>query len=111
MSSVYAINKGVSKPIEFRGLKAQYIGYLAGGLVGLLLLFAILYLLCTPVLVCLVLILSLGGLLFSTVFRLSKKYGQYGLMKWRARKQVPNVLSFRSRKMFTGLWKGGRHGL
>ena len=29
MSSVYTINKGVNKPIEFKGLKAQYIAYLA----------------------------------------------------------------------------------
>ena len=42
-SSIYGINKGINKPIEFRGLKAQYIWYLAGGLVGLLVLFAILY--------------------------------------------------------------------
>ncbi len=25
MSSVYQINKGINKPVEFRGLKAQYI--------------------------------------------------------------------------------------
>jgi hypothetical protein len=28
MSSIYQINKGVSKPIVFKGLKAQYIAYL-----------------------------------------------------------------------------------
>jgi len=28
MSSVYKINKGINKPIEFKGLKAQYIAYL-----------------------------------------------------------------------------------
>jgi hypothetical protein len=28
MNSVYKINKGINKPIEFKGLKAQYIGYL-----------------------------------------------------------------------------------
>jgi hypothetical protein len=36
MASVYQINKGVGKPIVFRGLKAQYIAYLAVGLVVLL---------------------------------------------------------------------------
>src|SRR4051812_23212639 len=41
---IYQINRGVNKPIEFKGLKAQYIGYLGGGLVVLLILFAILYL-------------------------------------------------------------------
>lgn len=32
-NSVYQINKGINKPIEFKGLKAQYIWYLGGGLV------------------------------------------------------------------------------
>ena len=40
-NSVYQINKGINKPIEFKGLKAQYIWYLGGGLVALLILFAI----------------------------------------------------------------------
>ena len=35
MATVYYINKGINKPIVFKGLKAQYIGYLAVGLVGL----------------------------------------------------------------------------
>jgi len=43
MSSIYQINKGVSKPIVFKGLKAQYIAYLAIGLVFLLVAFAVLY--------------------------------------------------------------------
>ena len=34
-SSIYGINKGVNRPAEFKGLKAQYIWYLGGGLVGL----------------------------------------------------------------------------
>ena len=42
-NSVYKINKGINKPIEFKGLKAQYIWWLGGGIVCLLLLFAILY--------------------------------------------------------------------
>jgi hypothetical protein len=32
MNSVYKINKGINKPIEFKGLKAQYIGYLGIGI-------------------------------------------------------------------------------
>ncbi len=43
MSSVYAINKSINKPVEFKGLKAQYIWYLGGGLLFLLILFAVLY--------------------------------------------------------------------
>jgi hypothetical protein len=41
-ASVYKINKGINKPIEFKGLKAQYIAYLGAGLITLLILFAVL---------------------------------------------------------------------
>jgi hypothetical protein len=58
-NSVYKINKGINNPIVFKGLKGQYIGYLAIGL--LLLLFAILYILGVNMFVCLGLVLSLVG--------------------------------------------------
>ncbi len=103
MSSVYQINKGINKPIEFRGLKAQWIAYLAGGLVTLLILFAVLYITGVNVLICLFLIGSLGATLFITVFRLSAKYGQYGLLKRNAKRSLPNYLKFRSREIFIDL--------
>ena len=52
-SSVYQINKGINKPIEFKGLKAQYIWYLGGGLVALLILFAIIYIAGVNMFICL----------------------------------------------------------
>lgn len=96
----YTINKGINKPIEFKGLKAQYIGYLAGGLVCLLVLFAILYLIGMAVYLCILIIAGLGSLLFFKVFGLSHKYGQHGLMKKNARRYVPTYLKFRSRRLF-----------
>jgi hypothetical protein len=42
-NSVYQINKGINKSIEFRGLKAKHIWYLGEGVLALLILFAILY--------------------------------------------------------------------
>ena len=42
-NSIYKINKGINKPIEFKGLKAQYIWFLAGGILLLMFLFAVLY--------------------------------------------------------------------
>jgi hypothetical protein len=100
MSSVYQINKGINKPIEFRGFKAQYIAYLAGGMVSLLVLFAILYIAGLNTYVCLVLILALGTGLVIIVSRLSHKYGQYGLMKKGAKRLVPQFLKFYSRSLF-----------
>ncbi len=91
-NSVYQINKGINKPIEFRGLKAQYIWYLGGGLVILLILFAIMYIAGVNIFLCLVIIFSLGTGLFLYVYRLSRTYGEHGLMKKMARKAVPKVI-------------------
>nr|WP_068891217.1 DUF4133 domain-containing protein [Pedobacter panaciterrae] len=103
MSSVYQINKGVGKPIEFKGLQGQYIAYLAIGLVVLLLTFTALYLLGTPLVVLLPLILALGGGLFFCVFGLSKRFGVHGLGKFMASRSLPVYLKFSSRRVFTGL--------
>lgn len=101
--ALYHINKGINKPIEFKGLKAQYIGYLAAGLVVLLIGFAVLYLLSVPVTFCLIVIGALGSLLFYQVFKLSHKYGQYGLMKKRAKRYLPRYLQFSTRNIFLRL--------
>ena len=91
-NTVYQINKGINKPIEFKGLKAQYIWYLGGGLVALLIFFAIFYICGINVYLCLFIILSAGTILFMYVYKLSRKYGEYGLMKKIARKGVPKVI-------------------
>jgi len=96
----YQINKGINRPIEFKGLKAQYIGYLGGGLVALLVLFAVLYVIGTAVYLCMLVIAGLGSALFYKVFGLSHKYGEHGLMKRNARKYLPDYLKFNSRRLF-----------
>jgi hypothetical protein len=96
----YQINKGINRPIEFKGLKAQYIGYLGGGLVALLVFFAIFYLIGMAVYLCFLVIGGLGSLLFYKVFGLSHQYGEHGLMKRNARQHVPHYLKFKSRKLF-----------
>ncbi|MGV4460452.1 DUF4133 domain-containing protein, partial [Ornithobacterium rhinotracheale] len=40
----FAINKGIGRTVEFKGLEAQYLFIFAGGLLGVLLLTMILYL-------------------------------------------------------------------
>ncbi len=98
MSSVYRINKGINKPIEFKGLKAQYIWYLGGGLVILLIAFAILYICGINPFVCLFIIGISGTILFMYIYKLSRTYGEYGLMKKMARKGVPDVVKNYSAK-------------
>lgn len=101
--ALYQINKGINKPIEFKGLKAQYIAYLAVGLVLLLLGFAVMYIMGVPVIACIIIIAVLGSGLFYQVFRLSHKYGEHGLMKKSARRYLPDHLKFTTRNIFLRL--------
>lgn len=101
-NSVYQINKGINQSIEFKGLKAQYIWYLGGGVVALLIVFAIMYIIGLPAYLCIGIILSAGAFLVMKIYAMSNKYGEYGLMKALARKQVPKHIKSRSRKFFIG---------
>lgn len=105
-TSVYSINKGINKPIEFKGLKAQYIWYLGGGLLALLILFAVLYICGVNTFACLGITLVSGSALFVYVFRLSGRYGEHGMMKTVAKGKVPDVVRSYSRTIFTKLCKG-----
>jgi hypothetical protein len=86
--------------MEFRGLQAQYIWWVAGVLIANLLLFAVLHLCGVSSWVCLPVILVLGGSGIVGVFRLSRVYGAYGLMKFRASRRIPRALRSRSRSIF-----------
>lgn len=99
-TSVYTINKGINKPIEFKGLKAQYIWHLGGGVLLLLVLFALLYICGVHPFICLGVILLLGVALFLWVYHLSQTYGEYGMMKKLAAKKIPKVIHCNSRQIF-----------
>jgi len=96
----YTINKGINQPVQFKGLKAQYIWYLGGGLLVLLIGFAILYILGVNTFVCLALVGLAGAGLFAYVYRLSRTYGEHGLLKRRAKHHVPKVIKSNSRNLF-----------
>lgn len=100
MNSIYQINKGINKSIEFKGLKAQYIWYLGGGVVALLIVFAVMYLIGLPTFLCVGIILTSGTFLVMKIYKMSNKYGEHGLMKTLAGKQVPKLIKSRSRKIF-----------
>ena len=102
-NSVYQINKGINKSIEFKGLKAQYIWYLAGGLVGLLIIFAILYIIGINAFVCVGIILLAGTFLVFKIYAMSNKYGEHGMMKKLAQRSVPKAIKSNSRKVFKTL--------
>ncbi|WP_240348445.1 DUF4133 domain-containing protein [Longitalea arenae] len=69
--------------------RRQYIIFLACGLVTLLLLFAILFIAGVSSYVCLSIIQPIGLALFATVQHLSKKFGEFGLMKRTAQRKLP----------------------
>lgn len=86
-------------------LKAQYIWYLGGGLLVLLIGFAVLYICGVNPFVCLGATLLLGAGLFGYVYRLSHTYGPYGLMKAAAKRKIPRTVKIYTRKTFTQLLK------
>ncbi len=101
MSAVYPINKGVNRSLEFKGIKGSYILYLGAGLVLLFLLFAILFTAgCNTYALCAI-ILPAGALLFFSVIRLSKRYGEHGIFKKFAKHQLPQCVSSKSSKTFS----------
>jgi hypothetical protein len=108
MATVYEINKGINRSIEFKGIKAQYIMYLAAGLVGLLVGFAILYMTGVSMYICLGVVLPAGGGLFMGVQHYSKKYGEHGLLKRTAQRHLPTGIRSHSRTIFNQL-RATRH--
>ena len=95
-TSIYHINKGVNAPISFKGLKGQYISYLAVTLVTLLICFAILYIAGLNRWICLIAVFSLGTAGVWFIYHLNHLYGIYGLMKRNAHSALPNCLSVKS---------------
>ena len=102
-SSVYSINKAINKSIEFKGLKAQYIWYLGGGVVGLMILFAVMYIIGIPSLICIAFIGAAGAFFVFKVYRMSNTYGEHGMMKALAGRKVPKHIKVYSRSVFIGL--------
>lgn len=99
-NSIYQINKGINQSIEFKGLKAQYIWYLGGGVVALMILFAILFFMGIPSLVCIGFIGIVGIVMVIKIYKMSHQYGEYGMMKAIAKKQVPKIIKVYSRRIF-----------
>ncbi len=105
-NSVYQINKGINKPIEFKGLKAQYIWYVGGCFLALLIVFAILYITGINAFICVGFVLTAGTFAVIKIYGMSNKYGEHGMMKKIARHSVPHIIKSTSRKTFKRLNNG-----
>ncbi len=99
-NSVYQINKGINKSIEFKGLKAQYIWYLGAGILALLVIFAALFIIGVSQYICMGIILCAGSALIYKVYGMSRKYGEHGMMKSMAKRSIPKVIKCNSRRHF-----------
>ena len=88
----YPVNRGIGKPVEFKGLKSQYLFIFAGGLLAVFVVFIVLFMAGVNQWVCIVFIVSASLLLVWQTFRLNARYGTYGLMKIAARKRHPRFI-------------------
>lgn len=102
-NSIYRINKGINKPIEFKGLKAQYIWYLGAGVLALLVAFTILFILGVNPFICLFIIAIAGTGLIIKIYQLSHTYGEHGMMKKLAHRQIPLNIRIKSRGVYRKL--------
>ena len=93
----YSINKGIGKPAEFRGLKSQYLFIFAGGLLGVFIVFVIMYMVGISQLICIGFGVFTTGTLVWGTFYLNDKYGEFGLMKLQAVANHPDFIINRRR--------------
>jgi hypothetical protein len=96
----YLINKGINKSLVFKGLKAQYIGYMGLGLLLDLLFYAVLYMAKVNTYITLLLTMALGALISLVVYHLNATYGEHGLSKSLAKRKTPKIIRTISRRIF-----------
>lgn len=94
-NSIYKINKGVNKSIEFKGLKAQYIWYMGAVALILMVFFAVLYIIGINQWLCLSAVAVLGMTLTKKVYTMNSRFGEHGMMKMLARKSLPSSIRCR----------------
>ncbi len=95
----YSINKGINHPVEFKGLKSQYLYIFAGGLLAI-------YIMGIDQWICIGFAIISASLLIYITFRMNEKYGTHGLMKLLARLNHPKYII--NRKAVTHLFTDKR---
>ena len=94
--AAYQINRGVGRPVELLGLRAQYVIYLV-----CLIFFSLLISFIISTIIDAVLALSIGIVAFLlsvwSCFFLNRVYGEHGLMQYFANKSVVKHILFQKR--------------
>src|SRR5690606_36065300 len=106
MATVYRINKGVNRSIEFRGIKAQYLLFVAVGVVLLPLLSAIASIAGIPSMTAIVAVVAAGDALVLADQRYSKRNGEHGVAKKLAQSRLPRYVTASSRNVFISFNSG-----
>ena len=88
----FAVNRGIGRPAEFQGLKSQYLFIFAGGLLGLFVVFVVMFMVGISQWVCIGFGVIAGSMLVYSTFYLNNKYGEHGLMKVQARRNHPRYV-------------------
>ena len=91
----FNVNKGIGRPAEFKGLKAQYLFIFVGGLLAVFVITVVIYMIGLPQMICVGFGAVSGSVLVWATFHLNGKYGQYGLMKVQATKNHPQYINNR----------------
>jgi hypothetical protein len=93
----FSVNRGIGKSAEFQGLKTQYLFIFTGGLLGLFIVFVIMYMVGINQWVCIGFGIVSALILVYGTFYLNGKYGEHGLMKVQARRNHPRYIINRRR--------------
>ena len=91
----YTIHKGVDRQVEFQGLTSHYLILFVAGLLGIFLLFVILYAGGVPQGICILFAVAGGSGLTWATFYLKRRFGPHGLMKLLALRQHPRRIIHR----------------
>jgi len=99
----YPVNRGIGRPVEFKGLRSQYLFIFAGGLLSLFVVFVVMYMAGINQWFCIGFGVVAASVLVYLTFHLNDKYGTYGLMKLLARKNHPRYIISRKKiqRLFT----------
>jgi hypothetical protein len=88
----YPINRGIGRPVEFKGLRSQYLFIFAGGLLAVFVVFVVMYMVGISQWVCIGFGVISASVLVYLTFNLNDKYGTHGLMKLSARRSHPRYI-------------------
>ena len=94
--ATYQVNRGVGKPVEFFGLRSQYVIYFVF-LVLLVLLFSFILTILLNVMGALLIGIIAFLLAICSCFKLNNKFGEHGLMQLMASKKVVKHISVTKR--------------